>query len=77
MGDTLELKQSFQEFADKVTDQLFVAKGIDIEGTSYAESDADYEVQKVIIENGNYIFNIKTPSELVEHVVFALPGNTI
>lgn len=74
-GRHTELKQSFQEFADKVTDQLFVAKGIDIEGTSYAvESDADYEVQKVIIENGNYIFNIKTPSELVEHVMFALPG---
>lgn len=74
-GEHTELQNSFQEFADKVTGSLFVAKGIDIAGITYAvEEKADYEIQDVSIKNGSYIFNVKTPKEIVRNVEFSLPG---
>lgn len=70
-----ELKESFEEFANLVTDKLFVAKGIDIDGISYAvNEDADYQIKNLTIENGNYVFDIKTPKTVVEKVQFSLPG---
>lgn len=74
-GKHEELQESFQDFADKVSDRLFVAKGIDIKGISYAvEEPADYEIQNVSIENGSYVFDVKTPQEIIKEVEFTLPG---
>jgi len=74
-GEHSELEQSFQDFANLVSDRLFIAKGIGISGTSYAvEEEADYQIQNVSIENGNYVFDVKTPRELVKDVQFSLPG---
>ena len=74
-GEHTELQNSFQEFADKVSGDLFVAKGIDIVGITYAvEEKADYEIQDVSIQNGSYVFNVKTPNEIVRDVEFSLPG---
>jgi UDP-N-acetylmuramate--alanine ligase len=74
-GEHAELQQSFQEFADLVSNQLFVAKGVDIKGTTYAvEEEADYKIQNVNIENGSYVFDIKSPSEIIKDVEFSLPG---
>jgi UDP-N-acetylmuramate--alanine ligase len=36
---------------------------------------ADYEAQNVRIENGAYIFDLKTPNERMENLVFHLPGH--
>jgi UDP-N-acetylmuramate--alanine ligase len=74
-GEHAELQQSFQEFADKVSDRLFVAKGIEIEGISYAvEEEADYEINNLSIEKGSYVFDVKTPKEIITNVQFSLPG---
>lgn len=74
-GEHAELEQSFQDFADKVSDQLFVAKGINIKGISYAvEEEADYEIKNLSIEKGSYRFDIKTPKEIIADVQFSLPG---
>ena len=74
-GGHAELQQSFQDFADKVSDKLFVAKGIGISGTSYAvDEEADYQIQNISIENGSYVFDVKTPEQIVKDVEFSLPG---
>jgi UDP-N-acetylmuramate--alanine ligase len=74
-GEHAELQQSFQDFADLVTDKLFVAKGVDIHGITYAvEEEADYEIQNLSIEKGRYIFDVKTTKEIVRDVQFSLPG---
>lgn len=74
-GEHSELQDSFQEFANLVTEKLFVAKGIDINGISYAvNEDADYQIMNLSIENGDYLFDIKTPIKIVEKVQFSLPG---
>ncbi len=74
-GEHSELKESFEEFANLVTDRLFVAKGIDIDGISYAvNEDADYQIKNLTIENGNYVFDIETPKTVVRKVQFSLPG---
>ena len=74
-GEHAELQQSFQEFADLVSNQLFVAKGVEIKGTTYAvEEEADYEIQNVNIENGSYVFDIKSPTRTIKGIEFSLPG---
>jgi UDP-N-acetylmuramate--alanine ligase len=74
-GEHAELQESFQDFAMLVTDQLFVAKGVGIEGISYAiEEEADYEIKNLSIENGEYQFDVKTPKEMITNVQFSLPG---
>ena len=74
-GEHSELQQSFQDFADLVSNRLFVAKGIEVEGTTYAvEEEADYEIQNVHIENGSYVFDIKSPTEIIKNIQFSLPG---
>lgn len=74
-GEATALEDSFKEFANKVSDRLFVAKGVDIDGITYAvEERADYEIQNVHIKDGSYKFNVKTPKEIISGVEFILPG---
>lgn len=74
-GEHAQLQQSFQEFSDLVSNRLFVAKGVELKGTTYAvEEEADYEIQNVNIENGSYVFDVKSPTEIIKDVEFSLPG---
>ena len=70
------LLDSFKEFSSKVTDALVVPKGIDINfAFTYAlAEEADYVASNVRIENGTYVFDVKTPKETIKDVVFSLPG---
>ena len=69
------LEESFQEFANKVSDVLIVAKGSKVSGLSYAiNEDADYIISNIIIRNGNYIFDVTTPNNHIKEIVFLLPG---
>ncbi len=69
------LKESFNEFAQKVSEKLVVAKGVDLDGLTYAiEEKADYEALNVKVNNGAYQFDIKTPSKSIKDVLFQLPG---
>jgi UDP-N-acetylmuramate--alanine ligase len=69
------LEETFKAFSDKVSDTLIVAKGLPLKGLTYAvNEDADYQISNVKIEQGNYVFDIKTPKSFIENVVFNLPG---
>jgi UDP-N-acetylmuramate--alanine ligase len=74
-GAHSELEKSFQEFAGKVSDTLIVRKGLPIKGQTFGiEEDADYNACNIRIENGAYIFNVKTPTETFENIKIYIPG---
>lgn len=74
-GQHEALENSFKEFAQKVTDQLFVCKGLPIEGLTYGiENGSDYNVENLRIENGTYVFDVKTPNDFVLGIELNLPG---
>ncbi len=69
------LEDSFQEFANKVSEVLIVAKGSKVAGLSYAiEEEADYKITNIIIKDGHYIFDVTTPNDQINEIVFLLPG---
>ena len=74
-GDHAELKNSFKEFAEKVSDKLIVRKGLPINGSTYGiDENADYDAKNIRIENGEYIFDVQTPSEFFKNLKINLPG---
>jgi len=74
-GDHSVLENSFIEFAAKVSDVLIVKKGLPIEAKTYGvDEQADYNAQNIKIKDGAYIFDVKTPSEIIENVEINLPG---
>jgi len=76
-GDSAAIEASFLEFANKITDksQLFITKNLDLEGVTVAVDDnADFKAFNVRIENGNYVFDVQTPTELIVNLHFGLPG---
>tara|TARA_R110001632_G_scaffold18712_24_gene57743 strand:+ start:4194 stop:5540 length:1347 start_codon:yes stop_codon:yes gene_type:complete len=74
-GEHSALEDSFQEFADKVSDTLIVAKGSKVQGLTYAiDEEADYQISNVVIQKGNYIFDVKTPDASIHEITFLLPG---
>jgi UDP-N-acetylmuramate--alanine ligase len=74
-GEHEMLLQSFRDFAGKVSDTLIVAKGLPLEGLTYAVNEnADYKAFNVKIVDGAYIFDVQTPTEIIENIEFRLPG---
>ncbi|MFD0991531.1 UDP-N-acetylmuramate--L-alanine ligase [Mariniflexile jejuense] len=76
-GDASELVKSFEDFSKRVkpNGKLFVKNGLPIQGITYGiEDDSDYSVQNIKIENGTYVFDVKTPTTVLENLKFNLPG---
>ncbi|WP_400076732.1 UDP-N-acetylmuramate--L-alanine ligase [Winogradskyella sp. R77965] len=76
-GDASELVKSFKDFSEciKPNGKLFVRNGLPLEGITYGvEDDSAYCAQNVKIENGSYVFDVKTPSGLYKDFKFNLPG---
>lgn len=76
-GDKETLEQTFIEFGQIVTEQLFIRKGLPIEKalTYGVESGADYDAINISIQNGIYHFDVKTPDgELLKGFRLQLPG---
>ncbi|RZJ35866.1 MAG: UDP-N-acetylmuramate--L-alanine ligase [Flavobacterium sp.] len=76
-GDAAAIEASFAEFASKTVDKesIFIAKGLPLKGKTVAVGEeADYAATNVRIENGAYVFDVKTPSETITNLKFALPG---
>lgn len=74
-GNANELQKSFEEFSAKVSKLLLVAKGLPLQGLTYAvESEADYQATNVEIRNGSYWFDLKTPDQNIKNLKFHLPG---
>ena len=76
-GDKNAIEDSFREFAAKVenTANLFVPKGLPLEGqTTGIDEEAIYKAFNIRIENGFYVFDVQTPSEVMKDLKFGLPG---
>ena len=75
-GDSQALIDSFNAFSALTKDQMLVANGLPIEGLSIGINDtSDYCAQNVSIENGGYLFDLKTPTEIIKDLRFYLPGH--
>ncbi|MGA1226208.1 MAG: UDP-N-acetylmuramate--L-alanine ligase [Tamlana sp.] len=76
-GDASELIKSFEDFSKRVKSngKLFVKNGLPIKGITYGiEDNSDYAIQNIKIENGTYVFDVKTPKTVLENLHFNLPG---
>lgn len=76
-GTSLELENTFVEFSKLVPDanNLLFKKGLPLKGkTVSATENADFEARNVRIEDGSYVFDLKTPSEEIKNLRFHLPG---
>lgn len=76
-GDASAIEDSFREFAAKVeTKNLFIANGLPLEGNTIGiNEEATFSAQNIRIENGFYVFDVKTPNETIENIQFGLPGH--
>ncbi len=69
------LESSFKDFASKVSKTILVRNGLSLEGLTFGiEDDSDYSAQAIKIQNGTYVFDLKTPETLVKDLALTLPG---
>ncbi|MCL4158554.1 UNVERIFIED_CONTAM: hypothetical protein GTU68_005467 [Idotea baltica] len=71
------MKKSFEDFSKKIkpNGKLFVKSGLPLKGITYGiEDGSDYNIQNIKIENGTYLFDVKTPKTILENLQFNLPG---
>ncbi|WP_418602868.1 UDP-N-acetylmuramate--L-alanine ligase [Hwangdonia sp.] len=76
-GEASELIHSFKDFSKRIKPKgkLFVKNGLPLKGITYGiEDHSDYSVQNIKIENGTYVFDVKTPKRVLENLEFNLPG---
>ena len=76
-GTHEELQQSFRDFAGKLKPggKLFVRKGLPMEGITFGiEDGSDFCIENIDVEQGTYIFDLVTPSEMLKQVRFGKPG---
>ncbi|WP_073315810.1 UDP-N-acetylmuramate--L-alanine ligase [Aquimarina spongiae] len=74
-GKADELEVSFRDFSAKVKDHLLICNGLPIDGMTFGiEDDADYCAQNVKVDNGTYIFDLKTPTQYIKDLHLNLPG---
>ncbi|KAA1244869.1 UDP-N-acetylmuramate--L-alanine ligase [Aquimarina sp. RZ0] len=69
------LEESFIEFSSRAKDHLLVCNGLSLSGATFGIDDtADYCAQNIRIDNGTYIFDLKTPTKRIEDLHLNLPG---
>ncbi|WP_242091822.1 UDP-N-acetylmuramate--L-alanine ligase [Aestuariivivens sediminicola] len=76
-GEAEVLRDSFKAFALclKPNGKLFVRNGLPLKGITYGiEDDSDYSIINIKIENGTYVFDVKTSKTVLERLRFNLPG---
>lgn len=76
-GTSEAIEESFVEFASKIEDKsnLFITKELPLEGIICAvNEDASFKAFNVRIGNGSYVFDVQTPTEVIQDLHFGLPG---
>ncbi len=76
-GDASELIKSFADFSERIkpNGKLFIKNGLPLQGITYGiGDDSDYSAQNIRIENGTYVFDVKTPTGHYKDFKFNLPG---
>ena len=77
-GDASSLESAFTSFSNLLPnrDNLLVKKGLPLNGKTVAiEEEADFEAQNVRVADGSYLFDLKTPKEIIKDLSFNLPGH--
>ena len=75
--DTASFESSFREFSDSVTnkDYLLIKKGLPLEGKTVSiENESDYEAKNIRLIDGTYVFDLRTPKELIKDLRLSMPG---
>lgn len=76
-GDKSHIEESFVAFANKIQDktQLFTPTDVSLEGIKVGFSaNDDFRAENIRIENGSYIFDVKTKDGCIQDIRFHLPG---
>ncbi|MFV8353161.1 UDP-N-acetylmuramate--L-alanine ligase [Flavobacterium sp. XS2P14] len=76
-GTSEAIEESFVEFASKIEDKsnLFITKELPLEGITCAVNEgAVFKAFNVRIGNGSYVFDVQTPTEVIQDLHFGLPG---
>jgi len=74
-GAAENLTQTFVDFAGLVKGDLFVKKGLPLQGISYGiEEGADYDARNLRVTNGVYYFDVHTPTGEVQAIQLPLSG---
>ena len=76
-GTSEAIEESFVEFASKIEDKsnLFITKELPLEGVTCAvNEDAVFKAFNVRIGNGSYVFDVQSPTEVIQDLHFGLPG---
>ena len=76
-GDKESIEESFREFADKITDKnkLFITNDLPLKGITCAVNEnANFNAFNIRIINSQYVFDVKTPTEILKNIEFGLPG---
>ena len=76
-GKAEELVKTFKDFSEciKPNGKLFIKNGLPLQGVTYGiADDSDYCAQNISIENGSYVFDVKTPNGVHKDFKFSLPG---
>lgn len=77
-GNEDSIKDAFVAFANLLPnkDKLLVKKGLPLSGQTVAvEEEAAFAAQNVRIEDGVYVFDLKTPQQTLKDLTFSLPGH--
>ncbi len=75
-GNSDALVKSFNDFANKTENKMLVINGLPIDGLTIGINDnSDYCAQNVTIDNGGYLFDLKTPDTIIKNLRFYLPGH--
>ncbi|HUH34803.1 MAG TPA: UDP-N-acetylmuramate--L-alanine ligase [Moheibacter sp.] len=74
--DAADFQQTFIEFSQKVTEQLFVKKGLPIDNaiTYGVEENADFDAVNIRIIDGFYHFDVQTKDQLYVDFTLKHPG---
>jgi len=76
-GDKSHIEESFIEFANKIQDKnkLFAPTDVNINATKIGFTDSDeFQAKNIRIENGAYVFDVKTKEKDIQDIRFHLPG---
>ena len=76
-GEASALIESFEAFTKKLkpNGKLFIKNGLPLKGITYGiEDNSDYSIQNIKIQNGTYVFDVKTPNAVLKNFQFNLPG---
>ncbi len=69
------LEESFIEFSSRAKDHLLVRNGLPLSGITFGiDDDSEYCATHIRIDNGTYVFDLKTPDKSIKDLHLNLPG---